>query len=421
MGHLPDAPPAPDATARGTVTVTVLDPSGSGAPAVGANVVFLDPDGTLVKRAATDTAGKAEADVLPGGSVTSVTLQSTAYQIQTVLAVEPGDDLILGVKNADGTSAGTFTVTFPPYTVVTPSSYTVAGSCGTASSSAPAGAAPPTSVVMTVSNSCKLDTMEIVVQANDANGNVLAVLDKTGVGFVANGGVTLAGTYQAARSFTGSYTNVNANIVNLEMTRSVPDGFGLAVSPTAAAPPTVTQVMTLTGATGSSALVDTQVTSTTQARQVVRQTISGSAATYGLDLSATLLPWLGTPTFDAASGKVLVPTDATGTTMAAPDFVRLTASYRRTDPTTQAVTTFSWTMFSPVAADFVLPILPPEVGSVMPTASDAVTIIAFSLESDAVPSYDAIRHDLNTAFLQYTNSRPPGTTLRAAISPINQR
>jgi hypothetical protein len=401
------------------VTVTVLDPSGTGAPAVGANVVFLDPDGTLVKRVATDTAGKAQADVLPGGNVTSVTLQSTAYQIQTVLAIQPGDDLILGVKNADSTSAGTFTVTFPAYTAVTPNNYTVAGSCGTASSFMPAaGGPPPASVMMTFSNSCKLGTMEIVVEANDANGNVLAVLDKTGVGFVANGGVTLSGTYQAPRTFTGSYTNVNANVTNLGMTRSVPDGFGLAASPTAAAPPTATQVMTVTGAVGASALVDTQLTSATRARQIVRQSISGSAASYGLDLSATLLPWLGTPTFDATSGKVLVPTDATGTTTAAPDFVRLTASYRRTDPTTQVQTSFSWTVFSPVAADFVLPSLPPEVGNVMPTASDTITFTAFSLESDAVTGYDAIRHDLNTAFLQYTNSRPPGTTLRASISPL---
>ena len=57
MGQLPDAPPAPpsDAVTRGTVRVTVLDPSGTGAPAVGANVVFLDPDGTLVKRVEVDT------------------------------------------------------------------------------------------------------------------------------------------------------------------------------------------------------------------------------------------------------------------------------------------------------------------------------------------------------------------------------
>src|SRR4029077_8100117 len=98
----------------GTVRVTVLDPSGTGAPAVGANVVFLDPDGMLVKRVATDTSGKANADVLPGASVTSIALiNTTQYQLQTVLGVKPGDDLVLGSKTADSSTAGTFTVTYP--------------------------------------------------------------------------------------------------------------------------------------------------------------------------------------------------------------------------------------------------------------------------------------------------------------------
>src|SRR5512138_53436 len=86
--HLPDAPPPSDGSdvpMRGTVKVTVLDPSGSGAAAVGANVVFLDPDGTLVKRVTTDGAGKASADVLPGGNVTSIVLVNTQFQMQTVL------------------------------------------------------------------------------------------------------------------------------------------------------------------------------------------------------------------------------------------------------------------------------------------------------------------------------------------------
>src|SRR3954471_14790518 len=86
-GQLPDAAPSIDATTRGTVHVMVLDPSGTGAAAVGANVVFIDPDGTLVKRVATDSAGKADADVLPGASVTSIALINMTYQIQTILVV----------------------------------------------------------------------------------------------------------------------------------------------------------------------------------------------------------------------------------------------------------------------------------------------------------------------------------------------
>ncbi|HEX8113132.1 MAG TPA: hypothetical protein VF516_35625 [Kofleriaceae bacterium] len=425
VGHLPDAPPAgdagTDAVTRGTVRVTVLDPSNTGAPAVGANVVFLDPDGTLVKRVATDTTGKAQADVLPGASVASVALQNNAYQIQAVLAVRPGDDLILGVKNADTTSIGTFTVSFPAYTVVTPASYTVAGACGTASSfPPPAGGPPPASVTMTFNNSCKLDTMEIVVQANDGNGNPLAVLDKTGVALLLNGSTTLSGAYQSPRNFTASYTNVNSLVTSMSTTRRVPDAFGLSAS-ASASNPTATQVLTLTGAVGSGARVETQLISGSRSIQLVRQTIAGTAASYGLDLGATLLPWLGTPTFDVASGKILLPTDTTGTTTATPDLLELLMSYQRTDPVTGITTTFSWTIFSPVAGDITLPSLPPEAGNVMPTASDAVTARAVMVESDGIANYDAIRNDLNAALATYAGNRAPGTTLRAAFSPLNLR
>jgi hypothetical protein len=166
-----------------------------------------------------------------------------------------------------------------------------------------------------------------------------------------------------------AYTNVNPAIPTMWMSRAVLDCFGLVSVTAAASPPTATQVLTLPGPVGSRALVTTEVGNAPHARQIVSQYISGTDASYGLDLDATLLPWLGKPTFDAASGKILVPTDTTGTTTAAPDAVSLTASYRRTDPGTGAMTTFSWTLFSPVVADVTLPNLPLEVGNVMPTRS----------------------------------------------------
>lgn len=416
VGHLPDAPPAPDAgidaVTRGTVRVTVLDPSGSGAPAVGANVVFLDPDGTLVKRAATDTSGKAEADVLPGASVTSVILVNTQYQLFTVLGAKPGDDLVLGNKAADGSVAGTFTVTYPALAGAT--SYVVTSPCNATSFPAPAAGGPPAPAQITLFNSCKLDTMEIVVVPQGANGSLNSIA-KPGVSFMAGGSTTITGNYQGLRTVTASYTNINPIITNLDMARGIPDAFGFVDTQSMASPGSAV-ALSVTGPQASSGQFLTQVGTATGSIQRVRQTISGTAATYGLDVGATLLPWLGSPSYDAASGKLLVPTDTTGTSTAKPDLFRIVASYRRTD-NNNVTTVFTWTLFGPEATDIVLPTLPPELGNISPTATDTVAVTSAQMfDADSVTSYDQIRNDVNQAFNLYTGARSPATTVRISTA-----
>jgi hypothetical protein len=414
---LPDAGPggdaAVDAPARGTVRVTVLDPSGAGAPAVGASVVFLDPDGTLVKRVATDTAGRADAEVLAGASVTSVVLNNTSYQLQTVLAVKPGDDIVLGFKNGDSTTAGTFTISFPAHAGAT--SYTVATPCSTPSFSAPASG-PPAPVTVTIFNECRLSRMELVVIPHDANGP-MAALAKADVAFVSGGSTVIAGSYQGLRNLTSSYTNINPQIANLGVNRAVPDAFGFTSSDSVTMP-TSTAIFNLMGPQTASGLVTTSATNSTRSVQNIRQSISGMAATYGLDMGATLLPWLGTPSYDAAAGKVVIPVDTTGTSNATPDVLRIVAAYRRTDAS-NVTTNFAWTIFAPDVADIVLPALPVELGGINPTASDVVNVTtAAILEMDTVSGYDAIRNDLAAAFTLYTSSRPPAGTVRFSRAPI---
>jgi hypothetical protein len=420
VGHLPDAPPAPDAgidaVTRGTVRVTALDPSGTGAPAVGANVVFLDPDGTLVKRVATDTSGKAQADVLPGGNVTSIVLVNTQYVLMTVLGVKPGDDLVLGNKSTDSSVAGTFTVTYPAFNGAT--SYIVASPCNATSFPAPATGGPPAPAQLTIFNSCKLDKMEIVVVPQGGNGPLTSI-SKTAVPFAPGGSTTITGNYQGLRNFTASYTNTNPIITGLDMTRAIPDAFGFEDFQSMASPkPTV--ALSVTGPQGSGGQILSQVATATGSAQFVRQTIAGTAATYGLDVGATLLPWLASPTYDAASGTLRVPTDTTGTSTAKPDLFRLVASYRRTDAN-NVTTTFSWVLFGPDATDIVLPTLPAELGSISPTATDTVTVTsAMMFDADSVTSYDQIRSDVNQAFNLYTSARPSATTVRASRAPAKR-
>jgi hypothetical protein len=416
VGHLPDAPPAADAgidaVTRGTVRVTVLDPSVSGAPAVGANVVFLDPDGSLVKRVATDTAGKAEADVLPGASVTSVIFVNMQYRLLTVLGAKPGDDLVLGVKSADSSTAGTFTVTYPPLNGAT--SYGISTPCGTTFFPAPATGAAPGPAQLTLSNSCKLDTMEIVVVPQGANG-ALNSIAKPGVAFMSGGSTTIMGNYQGLRTLTGSYTNINPIITGLSMSRGIPDGFGF-VDTQSMTPTGTTLALSSTGPQASTGQILTIVGTATGSVQRVRQSISGTAASYGLDLGATLLPWLGSPTFDAANGKLVVPTDTTGTSAARPDLFKIVASYARTD--NNVTTGFSWTLFGPEATDIVLPVLPPELGNLGPTAADTVTVTSAQMfDADSVTSYDQIRADVNNAFTLHTGSRSPAATVRTSAAP----
>jgi hypothetical protein len=412
----PDAGPGIDATPRGTAQVTVLEPGGTGAPAVGASVVFLDPDGTLVKRTATDTSGKASADVLPGASVTSVALLGASYQIQTVTAIRPGDDLVLGSKPAR--AVGTFSVTYPTSTNTSATAYLVASPCGTVTAFPDAMTTTTMTTSLTMSDSCVESSMEIVVMPEDASSVPLGTISKAGVAFQDGGSTTITGAYLPVRSFTGSYTNIDPGITSLSMLRSVPDGFGVGTSD-ALAPPTATTVLHASGAVGSGARIATHAATTTRSIADVRQSISGMAATYGLDIGATLLPWLEQPTFDPATGKLTVPVDSTGTTTAAPDFFRVVLSYRRTDAST--TTGYTWTVFGPAPGDVTLPVLPVELGPIAPIASDTISSVsAQMIDADTLAGYDDVRGDLNAAFTLYGGGRPPAATVRISGSPPNR-
>jgi hypothetical protein len=286
--------------------------------------------------------------------------------------------------------------------------------CNATSIPAPVGGPPPSAKV-TLFNSCKLDTMELLVVAQGANGP-LSSIAKVGVPFVAGGSTTISGNYQGLRNLTASYTNIDPMISNLDLARSVPDAFGFEVDQSMASPPATT-VLTVSGPIATGGVVITGLSSSLGGVQVVRQAISGGAATYGLDVGATLLPWIRAPSYDAAANKIVVPLDMTGTSSAKPDLFRAVASYRRTDAS-NVIHTYSWILFGPEASDIVLPTLPAELGMIGPSATDTVTITqARMFDADTVTGYDAIRNDVNQAFQLYTGSRPPAATVRLSASP----
>jgi len=233
---------------------------------------------------------------------------------------------------------------------------------------------------------------------------------------MAGGSTTVTGNYQGLRTLTASYTNINPIITGLTMSRGIPDGFGFVDTQSSMGSPGATLALSSTGPQASTGQLLTNVATANGSNQRVRQSISGTAATYGLDLGAMLLPWIGSPTYDAANRKLVVPTDTTGTSAAKPDLFRIVASYPRTE--NNVTTGFIWTLFGPEATDIVLPVLPAELGNLAPTATDTVTVTSAQMfEADSVTSYDQIRADVNNAFAQHTGSRSPATTVRTSSAP----
>jgi hypothetical protein len=304
-------------------------------------------------------------------------------QMTTLLGLKPGDDIILGPRRGTPTGAGNFTVSFATYPGAT--NYTVYGPCGGTNSTA-------SPVVLPMQSDCKQDTMDLFVVAYDANGNPLASLTKTGVTFAAGGSTAITGTYQGVSNFTASYTNVPAVVTEINYTRQLPDDFGFTRGG-GGAPSGGTYSSSAPAVQGQAAIVLTSISTASGAEQTLQQSIQGNALTYGRDVGATLLPWLGSPMVDFASHKVTVAVDPTGTSGDLPDVFAVQTSYSRTvDQTTQR---FGWIALGPTPGDIVLPTMPPEVGDVMPKDGDILqTALAISLESDAIDSYDTIRQDI---------------------------
>jgi hypothetical protein len=390
LRHTPDAEKAIDAPAdaptHGMVTFKVLDPSGTGAVVAGVPVVFIEADGTLVGHPVTDTNGVATADVHKDASATVVIASPSNTQLYTVTGLKPFDNILFGPNTPPSTTDGTFTVNFNAYPGAT--SYDVYGPCGENSTST-------TSVVLTMTSDCKQSPMDIQVIANNAQGRV-GYQNKLGIAYTAGGSTTLNGTYDFIQTFTANYSDVAPSITNINFTRSAPDfnGFGDGAGGT---PMTGSLSVQSTATLSSKATVQTRVSKGRQIDVVIQQ-IAGNALTYGMDVGTTILPFISPPTFDLATRTLHVPVDTTGTTTDAPDVFYVEARYSRMiDANT--TTSFDWYVFGAQPADVTLPMLPPEVGDVMPKTTDSTGgSFALMLEADNVNGWDAVRPDIYGLF-----------------------
>lgn len=392
---------------RGTVRVTVLDRSGNGAPAVGVPVVFIDPDGTLVKTASADSNGKADADVLPGGSVTTVVALTSSYQIRTTLGIKPGDDLVLGSRSADTTAAGNVTVSWPQ-APGSPAFYYIYGPCGFATLVNGSTLA----ATMPITNGCKPDTTEILVWARDSAGGTVSFNDKANVPLVIGGTVTMANAWTGSLSFTASYTNLTS-IGSITAERRFTDGAGFASSDIQNTIGLSSKTFNFLVPSGATARMVSTLGLSSGATQTVRQKLPGNASTYGLDVGGTLLAWLDGVTFDAATQTFHILKTTAGTANAVPDLLQVSSSWQR------GQTFYDWAVFGPDADTFQLPVLPASVGTALnPTASDSMSLAATSYEADTVAGYDAARANVGGALSDtLSGPRSAATLIRISSSP----
>jgi hypothetical protein len=407
-GHTVDSPP--DAPSHGMVTVKVFDQSNSGAVVVGVPVVFVEADGTQAGAPVTGTDGTASADVHAGASVTVVVTSANGTSLQTVLGAKPGDTIVIGPSTPASTSVGTFSVSFPTYSGAT--NYNVFGPCGSVN-----GTTSP--LTLTLYSNCKLDTMDITVVPRDANSNDLAFLTKTGVAFTASGTTSVTGAYSNLLAFTATLTNVGANVTGANIYRYVPDQEGYYKSASGTPTNGTLSVMT-SGPSGAKALITTSLNTATSSQEVF-QSIAGNVQTYGLDAPMTLLPWINTPSLDAANHKIVITTDTTGTTNDTPDVAFAQAGYSRTVGTTTQ--SFNWLIVGATTADLTLPVVPMTVGDVMPKATDTMGgVVGAMLEADTVNGFDDIRLDIYKNINALSNApHPTAMKIRESLASSGGR
>jgi hypothetical protein len=396
-----DANTGPDADPHGVVTVTVLNTDQSGTVVQGVPVVFFNPDGSMVGKSSTDAKGQASATVLPGANVSVVwPRNATSYQIATIYAIKPNDNLVVGFRNPDETDVGTVNASFDLFGGAT--SYHAYGPCGQDDSDH----------VLHFQAGCKTDPFDAYMLAFNSSNQVIGWNSKPGISF-ASGAVNFdTAGWNFANQMTVSYTNLSADIqtINVNHTSGYPGGYSTTASgsPTGA---TMSVAIPNTPGGGTYAYVASSIARKNGGgQQVVRQRIAGASSTYGLDVGGSLLPWLSAPKFDPVAQQFSITADGTGTY----DLFLMDTSYSRV--VGQATITYEWIAIGPTIGTLTLPALPADVGDVNPKATDKLGNAIGLLIDDDGDGYDSVRQHVFDEFRGAILSGLPSKQLRISIS-----
>ena len=359
-----DAVPAGD-----LVTVTVIDPTlVQTTPLAGATVVFIDDNGT--QSVQTDANGQAQAALLAGGSVTSVRMLSTSAVVTSVLAVQPGDSITLGVPMQDGGSPGTVNASFD---TTTPSSdgYTISSSCGVFQ-----GVKSP--IPVPLFNYCEHGALELVLEGSPGGAPSYAIA--SGVAIISGETVVMPG-FAAEPTFTSMLSDIPAN-VGAKMSRTSDYATSNMLAPAGA-----TATVSFPGVVGSTAYFQGDFILASGGAQSIYFQAAPTSPEYDLDVGNSLLPWVAAPTLDQSTGAISAPTTTAGTSGDAPDFA--VATVLNPGPGNTLV----WTVYAPGATMLTLPALPADLG--VPSGTLVVASVEL-VELDSLAGYDAVRASPDT-------------------------
>lgn len=216
-GRTPDAQDIDAAPA--VVKVTALSLIGDGLPDTTAKVVFQDPEGNVILDAAVDAMGHAQAMLPSGGTVSAIritndTPTSLVATMETVVGVQGGDDLTLGLKRlATITNQGgqtSMTATFTPLANAT--SYGFYTSCGAVFVSA-------SPVTLNFRDSCHGQSFDLLATATGAMLATPAFLKLTNISYEGGGSFNIPVGFTTMSNFTVNMTNIADAVSNLSITR----------------------------------------------------------------------------------------------------------------------------------------------------------------------------------------------------------
>jgi hypothetical protein len=381
---LPPGDAAQEAAPLNTATVVVTD---AGVPVPGVTVVFQDAAGTLVGTAVTGADGKASAVVVAGSQITVVTGTTGNRRLLTYLGVKPGDVLNVALPNIRAVSV-TLAASNPGGT---PS--VVAGNFDCYGN-------PPVSggqTVLALRPSCITGPVfPVLAISTAALAPITYYSFLKGVAPAASGATNVAGlsAWAAGTPYSVNVTNAPnlpgasahlGQIANNQSAASAAPGFVLAAGAGTAS---------FSVAPGYADAYQGEVQFTDYPPGFLRtvsfaKRVATGGAMQALDLTPGVLPQLASLTVTGTTRAVVTWTATSS--LAATDGGAVSVTWMQPyDGGSEAIT---WTFIVPPdALTLTLPELPAALAAFAPDpAAPVLTPSVAFVESDLLPSYDAVR------------------------------
>ena len=349
-------------------------------------VVVLNPDGSFAQMDQTNASGTVSfVGVLPGSSVTALYPVGTDFTIVTVLGVKPDDSITFGDEYQVTPAAGTGTMTLDFPAVTGANMIYAYHSCGSDS-------ALGTATSMTLNLTCTgVTSGDVLLLAYDNLNNVIATATVHAVPY---------GDGQTATIPTNGWTMVTqplaATISNLEtMVTSVSlhgemivDGvtvrFGGTSYPTLSGGSGSTTIQVPSG--GDRLFGFSELYAAGFGAKEEFQHLPGDTRT--LSFGEPALPWLDTPTFDAATEAASFTLTGSGSY----DGAYADIQWNRLDTSIDTTRYYDWhIIIPPGTTSFTWAAPPSQIAPYVPMATDTISGQVMLVDLSSASSYDALR------------------------------